>query len=78
MMFLGENKMTDVLGIDYEGRDWFHIKSLLKTQIQDYTDKLVGDLSERETDKIRGCILCCKTILQYEDTARERLAHLAR
>lgn len=66
--------LTDVLGINYSSKDWFHIKQILLKSQEDAVSKLVGDCSAEETNKIRGLILAYKTILALESFARDTLA----
>lgn len=69
-------RMTDILSISYDGKDWFHIKQILLRTIDDATSKIVGDVSREETDKLRGYILCSKTMLSMEEQARAYLARI--
>lgn len=69
-------RMTDILSINYDGKDWFHIKQTLLRNIDDALSKIVGDNSRDETDKLRGYILCSKTMLSMEEQARAYLARV--
>ena len=66
--------LTDVLGINYASKDWFHIKQILLKYQEDAVSRLVGECTADETNKIRGLILAYKTILALEPFARELLA----
>lgn len=71
-----DDKMTDVLGINYSGKDWFHVKQILIRSIDDAVSRLCGEIDERETNKLRGIIFGAKSMLALEQVARDTLARM--
>jgi hypothetical protein len=67
-------QVTDVLGINYSSKDWFHVKQIALRRIDDCVSKLCGEIDERETNKLRGCILAYKAMIGLEEDARSLLA----
>ena len=73
-MLSPNDHMTDVLGINYASKDWFHIKQILLKYQEDAVSRIVGEIPADETNKLRGLILAYKTILALEQFARDNLA----
>lgn len=70
--------LTDVLGINYASKDWFHMKQIMLRSIEDAVSRLCGEIDDRETNKLRGAILAYKSMLALEQDARLTLARTER
>lgn len=66
--------LTDVTGINYASKDWFHVKQIMLRRIDDCVSKLCGDIDDREANKLRGCILAYRATIGLEEDARSILA----
>lgn len=58
--------------INFNGKDWHTLKTFLQMMLENSVSQLCGDKPIEDTQKLRGQILCLKTILDLETSARQK------